>query len=172
MKIFDIIYSIFGIIVALVVILLAFSFFPIAGNYKIYVVQSGSMEPAIHTGSVVFVKPLKNYEIGDIITFKAKNSDKDSVTHRVVNIEIAGGAKNFITKGDANNAEDANKAEENQIIGKVLFSMPYAGYAVATAKKPVGFMLLIIVPAGIIIFEEIGNIRRELEKRKQNKVGN
>ena len=35
---------------------------------KAYLVQSGSMEPAIKTGSVTIIKPASEYKIGDIIT--------------------------------------------------------------------------------------------------------
>lgn len=42
---------------------------PIPGDLHIYSVETGSMEPSIKTGSVVFVAPAENYKIGDVITF-------------------------------------------------------------------------------------------------------
>ena len=168
MKISKIIQNLITVILALVALLVIISLFPITGNYKILVVQSGSMEPMIKTGSVVIVKPADNYQIDDVITFANKNRGK-STTHRIIKTETENGETYFITKGDANNAADNNKITEDKIIGKVLFSVPYAGYAVAAAKEPLGFTLLIIVPAGLIILEEIGKIRKELKKRKINK---
>jgi len=37
------------------------------GGVKFYTIQSGSMEPALHTGSIVAVKPQDTYQKGDII---------------------------------------------------------------------------------------------------------
>ena len=166
MKITKIIQTFLNIILVAIVLLILTSIFPITGDYKILVVKSGSMEPAIKTGSVVFVGPQEEYKINDIITFAGRGGKESSITHRIIEIEEINGKKSFITKGDANNAEDERKITEDKIIGKVLFSIPYAGYIVVAAKEPFGFALLIIIPAGLIILEEIGKIRKELKKRK------
>jgi signal peptidase len=57
------------------------------GGWRMYVVKSGSMEPAIHTGSIVFDKKEADdtYVVGDIITFQLPSS-KDTVTHRIHSI--------------------------------------------------------------------------------------
>ena len=56
--------SLVGILIFLsFVILLAAAALPIAGNYKLLTVLSGSMEPAIHTGSVVAMMPAKVYKV-------------------------------------------------------------------------------------------------------------
>ncbi len=69
MKITKIIQALFAIVIFAVVLFVVVSMFPIPGNYKLLIVQSGSMEPNIHTGSVVVVKPAENYKAGDVITF-------------------------------------------------------------------------------------------------------
>ena len=68
-KFFKIIYYIFFIIIGIIAIGVIFPLLPIPGNYQLLTVLSGSMEPAIHTGSVVFVKPVNEYKVNDIITF-------------------------------------------------------------------------------------------------------
>jgi len=165
MKIFKIIYSIFIAFIVLVALLLIFSILPITGNYKIMTVISGSMQPAIKMGSVVMVKPVDNYKIGDIITFGPYSRTKAPTTHRIYDIKVEGGAPVYITKGDVNNAPDARELQKKDILGKVLFSVPYVGYAVDFAKKPMGFALIIIVPAAIIIFDEIKKIIGEIKKK-------
>jgi signal peptidase len=147
--------------------LLVFSKFPIPGNYKIMTVLSGSMEPTVKTGSIVVVKPEKNYKVGQIITFQLPRY-KVPITHRIFEIDRAQTPPVYITKGDANNSPDSWRISENQIVGKVLFSMPYLGYLVDFVKKPIGFITLIIIPAGLIIFDEIRKITKEL-KRKRTK---
>ncbi len=37
--------------------------------FQAYIVSSGSMEPAIKTGSVVVVSPKSSYQVGDVVTF-------------------------------------------------------------------------------------------------------
>ena len=168
MKINKIISNLFAIFIFAVVLLIVVSILPIPGNYKLLIVQSGSMEPAIKTGSVVIVKPVENYKTDDVITF-VDGTKSQSTTHRVVDTEVVSGKVYYITKGDANNAEDSNKVPEDKIVGKVLTSIPYAGYILAMAKKPIGFILLVVIPCLMIIIEEAGKIRKELKKKKVDK---
>ena len=169
MKIFKIFYYIFVAFIVLVALLLIFSVLPITGNYKVMTVISGSMQPAIKQGSVVIVKPAQDYKIGDVITFGPYNKTKAPTTHRIYDIKVEGGQPVYITKGDVNNAPDARELQKKDILGKVLFSAPYVGYAVDFAKKPMGFALIIIVPAAIIIFDEIKKIIYEVKKKNKNK---
>lgn len=173
MKIFKTIYYIFIACIAVVAGLLVISVFPITGNYKVMVVLSGSMEPAIKVGSVVVVKPVANYEVGDIITFGPMGKNKMPITHRIAEIKEKEGRMIYVTKGDANDSTDSNEVPKNQIVGKALFSVPYIGYAVDTAKKPLGFAFIIIVPAAIIIFDEVKKIKNEVVRiRNKNKNTN
>lgn len=60
---------------------------------------------------------------GDIITFRI---DDTVVTHRVT--ENRNGI--CTTKGDANKTADPVSVKESQIIGRVVFSLPYLGYVI------------------------------------------
>jgi signal peptidase I len=119
-----------------------------------YIVLSGSMAPAISTGSVVVVVPKSTYTFGDIITFSS-GGGSDTTTHRLIDIQNVNGQITYITKGDANNSSDPVKIEKKTIIGSVMVIMPYLGYLVDWAKKPQGFILLVIIPATIIVYEEL-----------------
>lgn len=149
--------------VALIIVLLFSSALPIPGGIKTFVVQSGSMEPTIKTGSVVIVKPEANYAKGDVITFGPRSKTKPPTTHRIIDIDDKG---NFVTKGDANEDQDFRATNRYEVIGKVLFSIPFIGYAVATAQKPWGFMIIVGIPALLIIWEEGQKVWRELKKKK------
>ena len=155
----------FYIAIAVVAIFLLASMVPVAG-IKTFIVQSGSMEPAISTGSVVVVKSSDTYHVGDVITFGPRSKTKSPTTHRIVEVKEDG---NFVTRGDANNAEDMRTVSRFEVIGKVLFSVPYVGYAVAAAQKPWGFGLIIVLPAVIIIWEEAQKIWMEMKKKKDYK---
>jgi len=169
MKILNIIYYIFIAFVGAVAILLVLSIFPITGNYKLMVVQSGSMEPVIKTGSLVIVKPAKEYKINDVVTFMQADTARKSVTHRIVGTEIQNGEQVFVTKGDTNDSSDSGRIRQSQIIGRLLFSVPYAGYVVDFAKKPYGFLTLVIIPAVVIVFDQLKNVFVELRKMRAAK---
>jgi len=169
MKIFQIIYYIFIAFIVAVALLLIVSILPITGNYKVMTVISGSMAPAIKMGSVVIVKPASDYKIGDVITFGPYSKTKAPTSHRIYDIKVVDGQPVYITKGDVNNAPDARELQKRDIVGKVLFSVPFVGYAVDFAKKPIGFVLIIGIPAVIIISDEVKKIIREVKKTKETK---
>ncbi|OGD66701.1 signal peptidase I [Candidatus Campbellbacteria bacterium RIFOXYC2_FULL_35_25] len=166
-KALKIIYYAFITFIGITVVLMLVSVFPITGNFKLLIVQSGSMEPAIKTGSVVIVKPSDNYQIGDVITFGENTKTKTPTTHRIGEVKVVEGNYYYTTKGDANENNDPREVSQTEIIGKVLFDVPFIGYAVATAKEPIGFAVLIVVPAGIVIFDETKKIWTEIRKHKK-----
>jgi len=169
MKALKILYYIVFAFLGLIAILLVISVFPITGNYKVMIVQSGSMQPEIKMGGIVVVKPADDYKIGEVITFQvAKN--KEPVTHRIYDIKVVGGEPRYITKGDANNAPDQREISQREIIGKVLIDIPYLGFVVDFAQKPIGFGLIIIIPGAVIIFDEARKIYAEVKKRKAKKA--
>jgi len=163
-------YYVFLGFIAIIAVLLIISVLPITGNIKFMTVQSGSMSPAIKMGSVVMVKPIDDYKIGDVITFGQLTKTKSPTTHRIYDIKVVDNTPVYVTKGDANNASDQREISKREIIGKVLISVPYAGFAVDAARKPIGFMLIIIIPAGLIIFDEARKIYEEVKKRKKKKA--
>jgi len=169
-KIFKIVYYIFIAFIVVIAILLIVSVFPITGNYKLMTVQSGSMTPAIKMGSIVMTKPMEDYKIGDVISFTNPRERQEPISHRIVDLEVIEGKTFYITKGDANEDPDPRRVAKGEIMGKVLFNVPFLGYAVDFAQKPIGFALIILVPAAIIIGDEIKKIYGEIKKKKTNKA--
>jgi len=172
-KIFKTLYYIFLSAIAVVLILVVVSAFPIAGNYQIKVVKSGSMEPALGIGSVVVIRPVSSYEVGDVVSFdggfRLASGENLAVTHRIMEERVESGAKIFKTKGDANEDMDTEELFAGKIMGKVILTVPYVGYAVETAKKPYGFLALIVIPAAIIAYDQLAVIWKEIAKIRANK---
>jgi len=163
-------YLVFAGIIA-IALLLVVSLFPVPGNIEVKVVLSGSMEPAIQVGSIVVIKAEENYEIGDIITFGKDTRDSIPTTHRIHEMRAQAGEIFYQTKGDANEDPDVREIGENEIIGKVTFSIPYLGFVIDFAKRPIGFMLLVVIPAGLIAIDEIRKIWMEIRRiRRQKKT--
>ena len=135
---------------------------------KAYVIQSGSMEPSIKTGSVVITLPSASYAQGDVITFAQNGNSKRLITHRIITRMfpqgLSGSAK-YITGGDANEEFDNWEVKNEDIVGKAVLTIPYLGYVSDFAKKPQGFILLVIVPATIVIYEELKSLYWEVLKK-------
>ncbi len=167
--IWKIAYYAFTAAVLCIAAILVFSLIPMKGNVQVKIVSSGSMEPAIHTGSLAVILPQSMYAIDDIITFGEDTREKVPTTHRIVDMRVEAGQTLFQTKGDANEDPDVREVGEGEVIGKVLFSIPYLGYIIDFAKKPIGFFLLIVIPAGAIIVDEVWKIIKEVRKGRGKK---
>ncbi len=145
----------------LVAALVAASALKIPGNFKIFVVQSGSMEPKIKRMGIVVIKPAKEYKKGDVITVAEPANPKVTLTHRVVDIEEKAGETFYVTKGDANEDPDTEKRPKENVLGKVILSVPFLGYPVDFAKTQTGFIVLIVIPAVLIVYSELLTIKNE-----------
>lgn len=129
------------------------------GGHKAYLVLSGSMEPAIRVGDLIIIKKEPVYSKGDVITFKS--SDERIVTHRIFSIKSESENNNlYVTKGDANRTEDNDVVAFEQIMGKVAFIVPKLGYLADFSRSWPGLIVLILIPASILIGDEILNIFR------------
>ena len=102
-----------------------------------YVVISGSMEPAIPVGSMVYSAQTDpaTLETGDIIVFYSTEAGSTPVTHRVVENHVADGE--IITKGDANEQNDMSPVVYANVLGKLVLHVPMLGYIAA----PLGTMM-------------------------------
>ena len=82
-------------------------------------IMSGSMEPVLRTGGIVFTDTKERRpEIGDIVTYQV---------------------------GDANNREDPTVVTADQIIGKVIFSLPCLGYVAVFVRQRTIFGILTVM---------------------------
>ena len=75
--------------------------------------MTGSMQDALYPGDSIIVKKVKDYNVGDIITYK---QDDIYVTHRIVKIN----GNKVVTKGDANKDNDP-EINKDDILGKLVY---------------------------------------------------
>jgi signal peptidase len=103
----------------------------IALGYKPVAVYSGSMVPTLRVGSLTVDRsvPSASVRVGDVITFADPYVKGRLVTHRVVRIFHTPHGLAYRTKGDANAARDPWTVRLPGRVGRVAFSIPYAGYA-------------------------------------------
>jgi len=145
-------------------------------GYKVLSVLSGSMEPAIKTGDVIIVEPLKSdQEIaeGDVITFRAPDSPDMLITHRVVGIvSVNGEPAAYVTKGDNNDSIDLTPVQRSQVVGIQRWRIPYYGYLSNFMRRPLGIILCVIAPGLVLIGMEVRKIMQlvmEEERARQSR---
>lgn len=147
-----------------VVLFLAQAFPAIVGADHALTVQSGSMEPTIPTGSVVFVDNVAPSQVdervaeGDVITYA--DDGRNLITHRVVEKHTAETSVRFTTKGDANENVDPEPVYRQDVVGEVMFSVPLVGYVIAFAHTGYGFLLLVWGPVLALVFSELVSLYR------------
>jgi signal peptidase len=119
------------------------------------------MTPAIAPGDVVIVDDRDTATIaeGDVITF-TRGTNEVPVTHRVTAVTTSGGELAFETKGDANSDPDASVVVASNVLGTVIFSIPFIGYVIQFTNTPYGFLALVVVPIGLLIVSELWTLYR------------
>ena len=134
-------------------------------GYEMYQVVSGSMEPELPVGSVVYVKTVRPEEIreGDVIAFH--KDDDDVVTHRVVaNYGFDG---KFTTKGDANEVQDFDPVPYSALIGRVEHHVPVIGAFMGLLAGTVGKVYLLCMAACGVMFNILAS---RLRLRRQERA--
>ena len=131
---------------------------------KSMAVLSGSMEPKIPVGSIVYVEDVEpsTLQAGDVITYSISGSTM--VTHRVVNVDVEN--QSIITKGDANDVEDGAPVAFSQVIGKMKWHVPLLGYFSIYIRTPLG----ITAACGVLIVVVLLTFLPEVFKKEEEKV--
>ena len=141
---------------------------PAALGLQRYVITSGSMTGTYDRGSLVFDKavPSRELKVGDVITYAPPSGSfqpGELVTHRIIwKGRDVKGKLGFRTKGDANPVADPWRFTlDRPTQARVVFSVPYLGYAFAAlGLRPVR-MAVIGLPALLIMLSVLRGLWRE-----------
>jgi len=129
-------------------------------GYRIALVMSGSMEPAISQGSAVFIVPVQNPTVGDIVSFEEKSLRTQKKTgrlilHRIIS-ETSG---NYLTKGDANDLPDPVLVSKKEVLGKVGLFVPYLGLISHLVLSWWGILIFVLLPGILLTKLELTEIK-------------
>lgn len=126
-------------------------------GYEAYNVVSGSMEPEIPVGSILYVKPMEPEKVkeSDVIAFRSGDS---VVSHRVVRNKLVEGE--LVTKGDANAGEDLNTVPYKALIGRVEYHLPVLGRVMFLYTSSIGKMYVFFFAACGVMLNLLAGIIR------------
>jgi len=179
------------IIVTVILISLAFS-----GAFIIYfvmqfslntktpmvVVVSGSMEPNLHKGDLLFLRGKDPASIksgsaegkeGDIIVFDAHlpgwhNPPSEPIVHRVISKRFDNGWF-FLTKGDANTNHDQVEVPDTSVLGVVVGKIPYIGWIKILLTDSGLLVPLLVIVSALLLISIIWDLVKKEEEELNNK---
>jgi len=144
-------------------------------------VVSDSMKPTFSAGDLIIGQALtpeqkRELKIGDIITYYTDlNGDgrmEELNTHRIVGEETRDGYKFYTTQGDN---KETNKSVDDPVrydlvVGKYTgVKIPFAGTVFEFLRKPIGFLIFIVVPLILFFLYEIYKFITVIIAMKSNK---
>ena len=119
------------------------------------VVTSTSMSPTFEIGHLLVLqsKAPQDIDVGDVVVYNATWHTQAPVVHRVIQIENVSGEYHYYTQGDNNNQPDPSYRTYDDIIGVVVFAIPWIGNITLFLQTPgvlpvilVLLLILIIIP--------------------------
>ena len=154
------------VLVALVVVFAVFLMGSRLMGMQVFNVISGSMEPTYSVGDLLYVKTVDpdSVKVGDPITF-VLNEDLVVATHRVVSIDKEN--RQFTTKGDANETEDAAPVHFNNLVGIPVFAIPLLGYVSAYIQSPPGMYVAIALGIALLAAVFLPDLIKKDSKKEE-----
>jgi signal peptidase len=150
------------IVVALATVVLALgaALAPRLAGFESLAITSGSMGKAAPVGSLVLTRSRLPSEVrpGDVIA--VERSGHPIVVHRVVSVDASSGQVIVATKGDANASADAEPYPLPPQVPVMARAIPLIGYLVALLQVPLGWVLLIALPASAVAAATIRDLWR------------
>lgn len=165
-------YIICTIVILFIVISLYTRIFPKGEGLfglKIFSVSTASMSPKLHVGDVIIVKKVAHdkIKVGDVISYEGMTSDFKGkiITHQVEQIMTEKNRYIYYTKGIANLVADPIVYQE-QVYGVMIYKTFFISLISRLMRNIFGFILIVIIPLGILFKCELMELIVLLKKRK------
>jgi signal peptidase I len=120
------------------------------------VVTGGSMEPTLHVGDAVFVRPdgAAGVSTGDLVVYRTR-PDRPWTIHRVIDTRVVDHRLYFVTKGDRNKGTDPDLTPAEAVYGRAVGRVPLLGRVLYWIATPVARVLLAVMLAVVVAHELI-----------------
>lgn len=123
-----------SVLAAVVIVALAVSIVKYAGGVSWVIATGSSMQPAINSGDLVFIRRAEAYRVGDIAAYTHPDLDR-IILHRIIGFDDADGGT-VITRGDNNAWTDSPSLLPEQLLGRTWARVPQAGRILSTLLEP------------------------------------
>ncbi|MBS7648915.1 signal peptidase I [Candidatus Bathyarchaeota archaeon] len=147
--------------------------------YPLQTPISNSMYPTLKVGDLLIVQGgLNGADVhadpknGDIIVFRHPYSPDEFVVHRAIEKYEKDNIWYFRTKGDHNLYPDSWVISEKDLIGKVVFTIPYLGYIKIYLGNEIGISIIVALLIVFVIFENLDILKKRDGKNKGEKSSN
>ena len=141
---------------------------PSVGGILPLIVLTDSMYPEIHSGDLIIchTEEPENVKAGDIIAFFDPAGNGTSVvTHRVMEVNETENSITWVTKGDANNVEDAIPVPETKLVGVYQSRIAGLGNVVMFMQTTTGLIVCVVLPILLLVGWDI--LRRKKYEKNQ-----
>lgn len=140
---------------------------PNAFGYKPMICMSGSMSPVFDPGDLVIAKEVdtSTLKTNDIICYLV---DGVAVTHRIIEVVDNGNSVSYITKGDANNAPDAEAVTQDMVEG--IYNGTHIarlGEFALFMQSTTGMLLFVICPLLLLVVYNV--VRQSITSREEKR---
>jgi len=155
-----------------VVVLVVLVWMRLAG-WRMDVVSTASMDPAIPSGSLVISAPVdpRKIVVGDVVVFRSRNGA--AVMHRVVDIIVQGEVLRFRTQGDLNDDPDPELVHQDSVLRQSRWTLKGFGGTASALALPRGLLWLVGIPLGLLVLSLV--LRppdRDVADRNADESGN
>lgn len=145
----------------------------VIGGICIMKIITPSMTPSLQVGDYIIVERVSpdSLKTGDIISFYSEDKEIYGKvnTHRIAKITSDG----FVTRGDANSADDSVIAKKEKIIGKYTGKIRFLRWLGSFTSSKKLLMLCVIIPTlAIAVYEvvTISKIKTECDNEKEKLI--
>ena len=141
---------------------------PSVGGILPLIVLTDSMYPEIHGGDLIIchTEEPENIQVGDVIAFFDPAGNGTSVvTHRVMEVNETENSITWVTKGDANNVEDAIPVPKTKLVGVYQSRIAGLGHVVMFMQTTTGLIVCVVLPILLLVGWDI--LRRKKYEKNQ-----
>lgn len=147
------------------------------------IILTGSMEPALPTGGLAYMRPLaapasleappavdphwqptSAIRAGDIITFRVPRDPRVTISHRVTAVVEDESGRRFTTKGDASPQPDVQPVSAGNVVGTVVFAIPHLGRIADWLRRGEAFVAIVGVPTAVVVVGESVKVVRGIRR--------
>jgi signal peptidase I len=143
----------------------------IGGRFPM-IVLTDSMYPSIQSGDLIIchTEDPANVKAGDVISFfDPAGNGSTVVTHRVVEVTTdENGGLAWITKGDANNTEDANIVPAENLAGVYSLRIHNLGSVAIFMQTTKGLIICVVCPILLLVIYDMVRRKRYEKSRKKD----